>query len=151
MYSATEQKCHKHSNTSSLTEWITVLLLDWVAECELIVKRQQWEGESPGVQTMCRSVCVPVCMCLRLIVVQLRGTAERAHIWPRRTSMVTGNLTTQPVLWWQVYVCVAESECGTRRRKCEKESALKKDRWAEKWLFATQLVHRLPLRIAQVL
>lgn len=97
-------------------------------------------------------------MCAGLIVVQLRGTAERAHIWHRGTSMVTGNLTTQPVLWWQVFECVWWGRTGrereSARRKCEKErvkSVCAKERQVKqrRARLPTQRVHTTPLRIAK--
>lgn len=89
-----------------------------------------------------------VCECLHecahervyvgLIVVQAWGTAERTHIWHQRTSMVTGNLTTQPVLWWQVSLCVARGESDWLRpeKSVRKKSVLKKGRWAVKHHYA---------------
>ena len=119
-------------------------------QCELIVKGQpQWERarESANYVQMSVSVCVRARgaarghVCVGLIVVQPWGTAERAHIWHRGTSMVTGNLTTQPVLWWQVSVCVfaCVCVCGWERvtgagESVRKKSALKKGRWAVKCL-----------------
>lgn len=138
------------SDTHVLTDRGNDSPAGWIGlhSVQLMVKGQQWERARHRVQN---SVCVCVracmlCMSEGLIVVQLWGTAERAHIWHRGTSMVTANLTTQPVLWWQVCscacvcVCVCSWESVTGgRRKCEKErvkSVLKKGRWAVKCLSA---------------
>lgn len=126
------------------THWLTERMTLWHGlACSLRAESERAAAvrKSKREYKLCVDVCKCVCVCVYvharactwayicqgLIVVQVWGTAERAHIWHRGTSMVTGNLTTQPVLWWQVSVCAVRRE---RERGSGGKESVRKKEWS---------------------